>query len=135
MRYLKSIFESNDKYYQKLSEKEYDKLKYNLRYLELFDTYDSGDTLIRDENKEPFSKKEVDFFNKISRNPVWEGDKITRTFDNSWNVKLTLKGIDVSITRLKDEYFLVNWDMNVNSLYKCDQLEGLKKLMEDKGVL
>jgi hypothetical protein len=44
----------------------------------------------------------------------------------------------ILIIQLEDEWFLVNADNNNDepyNYYRCDQVEGLKKLLKDKGIL
>ena len=47
----------------------------------------------------------------------------------------------ILIIQLEDEWFLVNADNNTTdndesyNYYRCDQVEGLKKLLKDKGII
>jgi len=47
----------------------------------------------------------------------------------------------ILIIQLEDEWFLVNADNNITdndesyNYYRCDQVEGLKKLLKDKGII
>ena len=82
----------------------------------------------------------------------WEINKIKSMFGKKWNVKLhPLSGVSlinvweksdsiylkdiftITITPLPDEYYLVSF-RRPSQMFKCDQLDGLKKLLQDKGI-
>lgn len=53
---------------------------------------------------------------------------------------ILLINYQINIYELKDEYFIVNIDLfnDVNSIidrYKCDQLDGIKELLEDLKII
>ena len=48
--------------------------------------------------------------------------------------------ISISIFEAEDEYFYVNYNIQKSTkstirLYKCDQIDGLKKLLKDIGII
>jgi hypothetical protein len=98
-------------------------------------------------NKESFNKNEVNFFNNLTGDKIridfWRKQKKhtsvrTSSFDDSDEVALCIlnKYIYVNLTKLKDNYYIVNYDINSGyDYYRCDQFEGLIKLLKDKKVI
>ena len=131
MKHIKHINEgfNIDDYYVNLTKDEYEKVAW--------DTYD---------NKESFDSKEVDFLKKNTVICHWENESgsTTEEFDDSYKVRIKQKremrrlkrmGENIYITKLKDSYYVVNFNSNINELYKCDQFEGLVRLLKDKMVI
>jgi hypothetical protein len=124
------LFESftTDDYYKKLNYEEYQ---------ELYNFYD---------NKEAFNKNEVNFFNNLTGDKIridfWRKQKKhtsvrTSSFDDSDEVALCIlnKYIYVNLTKLKDNYYIVNFYAGgryTSEYYRCDQFDGLLKLLKDK---
>jgi hypothetical protein len=148
MRHIK-LFEGFDKseYYTNITEDEYDRLLC------------PGDDI---DNKEVFTKSEVDFFRSLemvevdhwSKVSSWSNDNMdTIEFDESFKVALRLEdeGFNIIyITKIVDDYFIVkslvfgaftitfgrlNTCKSRGELYKCDQWEGLMELLRDKEVI
>lgn len=111
---------------------------------------------------EPFSKSDIDFLNKFQKDIygnipidklcVISWTNITGTPDrcsfisrrriigSSFHCYISYNEMQGSILKIKDDYFSVRLDdkkdggsNSLDIFYKCDQLEGLKKLLRDKG--
>lgn len=135
MKHIKHINEgfNQDDYYVNISDDEYYKLSYDT-----------------DDNKDIFNSKEVDFFNRLTIGH-WEKElgryiygqsfiSTTEEFDDSYKVNIIKNQMINYITKLKDSYYLVNcYDCYRTFLspmkYKCDQFEGLVRLLKDKGII
>ncbi len=99
MKYLKKIFEDNNEFYLEIDSNEYYKLLKNF---------------------EPFSSLEINrillLFPKIKK------------CNNGTLIKIEYDNI-INIYKLDDEYYLVKFIKQNTNHYKCDQLEGLMKLL------
>lgn len=127
---------SKGDYYQKISEVEYDRLVWGVGGF-----WGPVDQLYEDifENKEIFTREEVEYLNGINHgrsSHIWTNEGYsTYEFDDSFKCEIDYLGLTIVITKLKDEYFIVNYLNNIHELYKCDQLGGLRELLKDKGVI
>lgn len=115
-------------------------------------TYDEWWDLVNcepNDNKDVFNRKEVDFFNNNTTISYWGGHmssgiSTSNEFNKSFLVVILThpRGIKKDYTgisfihKLKDDYFVVRMNMHKGyESYKCDQFEGLIKLLKDKGII
>lgn len=130
MKYLKLYKESDksnyyvkiENYYQDMGNNVYrfvDLSDHHLYYLKiLFNHYN-----IEVDHHDDFSFKNRTSINGVRYLKVWIG---------------ALTGMcDIRIEEIEDEYFLVvlNKADTYDSRYKCDQIDGVKELLIDKGVI
>jgi hypothetical protein len=105
MKYIK-LFENHDKLYHSISQEEWE---------EAVGYYDDSSTTYV-----PFNDKEISTINDII------GDSsISKPESSSYNGILTYDDIDLSITKLDDQWYYI-MDSLQFEFYKCDTFDGLK---------
>ena len=128
MKYLKLFEGYLDEYYQKITEED-------------FEVYQYG-------NDNSVNNR-VDFDRKLMINLgslFTEGFKFGTLYIGGGSVYVTINGNreSILIIQLEDEWFLVRHLQPVSlygpliisyNYYRCDQVEGLKKLLKDKGII
>jgi hypothetical protein len=92
---------------------------------------------------ELFTSKEVEFINTLNPSHWVGNDGICNNGKTAFRVTLkpkdtkdTSKMLYYNITKLEDGWFLVSLTFHSgNHFYKCDQIEGLKKLLKDLDII
>lgn len=115
--------------YQKVSEQEYLKLKFLGKPVNIEDVHINYIL-----NK--LFYKLID--HKIVRY-YFIPERSLREFQLKQSLKLTYDNgdtfMEINIYQLDDEYFLVDFNSQVEEFYKCDQIYGLESLFKDKGII
>jgi len=126
MKYLKLFEGYLDEYYQKINRVD-------------FDVYQWGE--------DNSLNNRVDFDRKIMTNIgslLNNGFKFDRLYIGSNVMTITGNRESILIIQLEDEWFLVRQQVEdimsgpyneSYNYYRCDQVEGLKKLLKDKGII
>ena len=138
MRFLK-LFESftTDDYYQEQMDEEFAEIptismsdKYVSMITNMFNKYKSSRNLNNPEvevkdTKSGSSKTYIRINNPLQLNvPVYDKNSV----GNIWE--------KLNISESEDEWFRVSiWYRIGYNRYKCDQIEGLERLLKDKGIL
>jgi hypothetical protein len=109
------LFESFNDYYQEITVWEFLELR-------------------EQDNKEEFTSRERDLINETDLVDYWyEKDESIIP-----KVRLEINSNYIYIWKLEDGYFLVKsigGDRRMGTIYKCDQIEGVMKLLKSKGLL
>ena len=121
------LWESFSNYYQEIDSIEYENLYSN----KPFD--------IR-ENKLYFSNYEINYLKDL-RIEVWRGDEgvIKGNIERVWECRFSDSNYYNSICKLDDEWFLFysmfhNGQL-INRYWKCDQWDGLLKLLKSRRII
>lgn len=129
MKHIK-LYEDHNNYYQEIESDEYDRLTLGHCDEDLYNTMDELNFVSK--NWADFTKSEI--------------SQIMAYFPVGYTHQISIEGMleilqhgkfQIGIIKLKDEwYFLTGEKENINNteidFYKCDQFEGLKKLLKDK---
>jgi len=123
MKWLKYINENfnQDDYYKEID----------------FDTY-HDDLMFT----ELFTSKEVEFINTLNPSQWVGNDSICNNGETAFRVTLKAptkhisKMLYYNITKLEDGWYLVSLTFHIGVYYyKCDQIEGLKRLLKDLDII
>jgi hypothetical protein len=102
-------------------------------------TEEEFNTLHSDDNKDGFSPNEIDYIENLNFEvKSWGGQyksSVHMYHSRPWTLE-PIKNMSCYITKLEDRYFIVcTLNIGLNSFYKCDQWEGLLKLLKDKNII
>jgi hypothetical protein len=110
-----------------------------MRHLKLFEGFDGGEYYqeVSGDDYTSNNIKMIEMSDRVKNQiELWFSDDPNNTIYYGMGMNVSCKLGFIYIYELEDEWFDVFLSGSGNTtFYKCDQLDGLKKLLEDLGII